>query len=83
MEIYIDFTINGVKYSMAIVRGIFKVKHVALYRVTGQLLDDVLLIDKVRTSTLKELIEHWFIMLQLNVGKKRRNKKSKSLSCKS
>ena len=83
MEIYVDFTINGKKYRMAIVRGIFKLKHVALCRVTGQLTDEVLPIDKVKTSTLKELIEYWFIVLRLKVRKKRRNKNRKSLNCKS
>lgn len=76
MELYIDFTIDNEKYRIAVVKRLFKLKHVGLHKITGQLTDEVFPIDKVRTSTLKELIEYWFSMLRLKVSKKRRNEKN-------
>jgi len=76
MEIYVDFTINNEKYRLVIVKKMFRLKHVGLHKVSGQLLNDVIPIEKVGTSTLKELIEHWFSMLRLKVSKKRRNEKN-------
>lgn len=77
MEIYVDFTINNEKYRLVIVKKMFRLKHVGLHKVSGQLTDEVFPIDKVRTSTLKERIEHWFIMLRLKVDKKRQKKKAR------
>ena len=76
MEIYVDFTINNEKYRLVIVKKMFRLKHVGLHKITGQLLNDVIPIEKVGTSTLKELIEYWFSMLPLKVSKKRRNEKN-------
>jgi len=76
VEIYVDFTINNEKYRLVIVKKMFRLKHVGLHKITGQLLNDVIPIEKVGTSTLKELIEYWFSMLRLKVSKKRRNKKN-------
>jgi hypothetical protein len=76
MEIYVDFTINNEKYRLVIVKKMFRLKHVGLHKVSGQLLNDVIPIEKVGTSTLKELIEYWFSMLRLKVSKKRRNEKN-------
>lgn len=76
MEIYVDFTINNEKYRLVIVKKMFRLKHVGLHKVSGQLLNDVIPIEKVGTSTLKELIEYWFSMLRLKASKKRRNEKN-------
>jgi hypothetical protein len=80
LETYICFTINQEKYKLVILKKLFKPKQILLFKMTGTQCSlgqkmDKLPIDEIKTSTLKEMIKYWFMLIKvkLKLIKYRRN----------
>lgn len=83
MEKYYYFRIGKERYCLVVVRKLFQRDYVTLFTLDRKsTLGGVIPIDRVRTSTLKELFEHWFLLIKLKLAKHRRKQNSKAICSK-
>lgn len=76
-EIQVKFQINGKTYLLFIEKNFRSCKAYLFQQVEGKLMESEK-IQKVSTSTIKDMLEYWWILLNLKLRKKLKKKSGES-----